>query len=257
MHKLLKGIELMKEQIYTIPINEAMEADTECPLCMLYRKCEEEAVDYALGAAMMEPDFRIESNEKGYCNKHFEMMFKKPNKLSLALVMETHLAENEKHLKEFEKAVEALKDCKKGLFKKSDSKQTISGIAQMLKKREDSCIICDKINYTMGRYISVFADMWRTEPEFRKKVQESKGFCLPHMRMLLEVAEKMPDKDRAEFVVFLYEKQKEELKRISEDVHRFTLKFDYRNKDMEWGTAADAPIRSIEKTAGIIRVDEQ
>lgn len=247
----------MKEQIYTIPINEAMEAETECPLCMLLRKCEEEAVDYALGAAMMEPDFRIESNEKGYCRRHFEMMFKKPNKLSLALVMETHLAENEKKLAEFEKAVEALKDGKKGLFKKSDSKQTASEMAQMLKTREKSCVICDKINYTMGRYISVFADMWRSEPDFRKKAEESKGFCLPHMRMLLEAADKLPEKDRAEFAVFLYEKQKSELARIREDVHRFTLKFDYRNKDMEWGTAADAPLRSIEKTAGTISSEEQ
>lgn len=246
----------MKEQIYTIPINEAMEADTECPLCMLFRKCEEEAVDYSLGAAMMEPDYRIESNEKGYCNKHFEMMFKKPNKLSLALVMETLVAENEKKLAEFDKAIIALKAEKRGFFKKSDSKDTIRELTAMLEKREDSCVICDKINYTMDRYINVFIDMWRTEPEFRKRAEGSKGFCLPHMRMLLQAAERLPDKDRAEFVVFLYEKQKAELARISKDVHKFTLKFDYRNKDMEWGTAADAPLRSIEKTAGAIKTDE-
>lgn len=247
----------MKEQIYTIPINEAMEAETECPLCMLFRKCEEEEVDYVLGAAMMEPDFRIESNKKGYCRRHFEMMFKKTNKLSLALVMETHLAENENQFAEFGKAVEALKDGKQGLFKKNNSKQTASELAQMLKEREGSCVICDKINYTMGRYISVFADMWRTEPEFRKKAEESKGFCLPHTRMLLEVADKLPEKDRTEFVVFLYEKQKSELERIRGDVHKFILKFDYRNKDMEWGTAADAPLRSIEKTVGSISMEEQ
>ncbi len=246
----------MKEQIYTIPINEAVQADTECPFCMLYRKCEDEATEYALGAAMMEPDFRIESNEKGYCNKHFEMMFKKPNKLSLALVMETLLAENEKHIAGFEKAVDALNDKKKSIFKKRDSKQLASEMAAMLKKREESCVICDKINYTMGRYINVFADMWCTESEFRKKVEASKGFCLPHMRMLLEVSEKLSERDRNKFIVFLYEKQKAEIERITEDVHKFTLKFDYRNKDMEWGTAQDAPLRSIEKIAGTVTIDE-
>lgn len=254
--KLLKGIKPMKEQIYTIPINEAVQADTECPFCMLYRKCEDEAVDYVLGAAMMEPDFRIESNEKGYCNKHFEMMLKKPNKLSLALVMETHLAEIEKSLHEFEKAIGALKGEKKGLFKKGNSGQIASEMAAMLKKNEESCIICDKINYTMGRYISVFADMWCTEPEFRKKVEASKGFCLPHMRMLLEASERLSERDRNKFMVFLYEKQKAELARITEDVHKFTLKFDYRNKDMDWGSAADAPLRSIEKVAGAVMADE-
>lgn len=246
----------MKEQIYTIPINEAMDAETECPFCMLLKRCEEEAVDYALGAAMMEPDHRIESNEKGYCNRHFEMMFRRPNKLSLALLMETHIAENEKQLEKFAGAVKTLKTDKKGFFRKSDSKQIAAELAEVLKKREDSCMICDKINHTMSRYISVFADMWRTEQDFAEKVRKSKGFCMPHTRMLLEAADKLPDRDRADFTAFLYEKQTEEFARIKDDIHRFTLKFDYRNKDMEWGGAEDAPRRSIEKTAGFIGTDE-
>ena len=88
----------MREKIYTIPLNEAYETDCECPLCLLEKKIESEAVEYTLGAAMMEPDFRIESNEKGFCNKHYSMLFSKPNKLSLALVLETHLLELSKSL---------------------------------------------------------------------------------------------------------------------------------------------------------------
>ncbi|MBQ7794894.1 MAG: ABC transporter substrate-binding protein [Clostridia bacterium] len=247
----------MKEQIYTIPINEAYETDCECPLCLLEKKCEEEAVDYALGAAMMEPDFRMESNQKGYCGKHFEMLNEKPNKLSLALVMETLVAENITELEKFTKKIDDLKKDKCGLFRKSGSKEIVDELCQMLKKREDSCIICDKINYTMGRYTEVFIDMWRTEPEFRSRVEQSKGFCLVHMRKILEAAEKnLSDKQLKEFAVFLYEKQTAQIKRISEEVHRFTLKFDYRNKDMEWGNAQDAPVRSIEKVAGTIRKSE-
>ena len=45
----------MKEKIYTIPVNEAYEIDCECPLCKLEEQLENEALDYALGAAMMEP----------------------------------------------------------------------------------------------------------------------------------------------------------------------------------------------------------
>ena len=55
----------MKEQIYTIPVNEVYDTDCECPLCELEKKLEKETLDYALGAAMMEPEFRMESNEKG------------------------------------------------------------------------------------------------------------------------------------------------------------------------------------------------
>ena len=72
---------------------------TRSARCVIEKKLEAEAVEYALGAAMMEPDYRIISNEKGYCNKHFSMMFAKPNKLSLALVLETHIDEIIKNLK--------------------------------------------------------------------------------------------------------------------------------------------------------------
>lgn len=83
----------MKEKIYTIPVNEAYDKDCECPLCELERSLENEAVKYSLGAAMMEPDYRTESNEKGYCRRHFDMMFSSPNKLPLALILDTHLDE--------------------------------------------------------------------------------------------------------------------------------------------------------------------
>ena len=51
----------MKEQIYTIPVNEVYDTDCECPLCELEKKLEKETLDYTLGAAMMEPEFRMES----------------------------------------------------------------------------------------------------------------------------------------------------------------------------------------------------
>ncbi|MCI5604120.1 MAG: DUF6062 family protein, partial [Clostridia bacterium] len=60
------------------------------------------------------------------------------------------------------------------------------------------------------------------------------------------------DAKAAQFIAALYKKQKSELARIQDDIHKFTLKFDYRNKDMPWGTAQDAPIRTIEKISGYI-----
>ena len=76
----------MKEKIYTIPLNEAYEKNTPCPFCYLEEKLEKDALDYTLGAAMMEPDFRIESNEKGFCKNHYSMLFSKQNKLSKVII---------------------------------------------------------------------------------------------------------------------------------------------------------------------------
>ena len=69
----------MKEKIYTIPVNEAFSEDCECPLCHLEKKLESDAVDYTLGAAMMEPDYRILSNELGFCRRHCSMLIRKHN----------------------------------------------------------------------------------------------------------------------------------------------------------------------------------
>ena len=41
----------MKEKIYTIPINEAVESDSECPFCLIEKKLEKESIEYTLGAA--------------------------------------------------------------------------------------------------------------------------------------------------------------------------------------------------------------
>ena len=81
----------MKEQIYTIPVNEAYDEDCECPMCLLHSKLEQEALDYTLGSAMMEPDFREYSDKNGYCNHHFSLLFARQNKLPLALILDTHM----------------------------------------------------------------------------------------------------------------------------------------------------------------------
>lgn len=90
----------MKEQIYTIPVSEAFEARSgKCPLCLLREKWEQNELDLILGASMMEPDIRIQTNEKGFCNDHLHKMYARGNRLPLALTLESHLAEVEKGLK--------------------------------------------------------------------------------------------------------------------------------------------------------------
>jgi hypothetical protein len=247
----------MKEKIYTIPVNEAYDTDCECPLCSLEKQLEQEAIDYALGAAMMEPDYRTESNEKGYCNKHYSEMFKRPNKLSLALVLDTHLEEIRKKLQKFEKSAASLEKSSSGLFKKSGAAELSAKMSDTLAKTEDGCMICQKINTTMERYIDVLLYMWTNDEAFKKKFDKSKGICLKHSKMLLDMSTKsLKDAQAAQFIAALYKKQSAELARIQDDIHKFTLKFDYRNKDMPWGTAQDAPIRTIEKISGYIPTEK-
>lgn len=226
----------MKEKIYTIPVNEAFSSDSECAFCYLEELLERDSVEYTLGAAMMEPDFRIESNKKGFCKNHYSMLFSKQNKLSLALILESHLLEL---TNEFETL---LKNPKKN-----------DKCSKWFLKNRCSCVICDRINSTMKRYVEVFFYMWSHDDEFKNKVINSKGFCLNHLETIYNNSFKyLNKKDAVEFLKIIYGKEKGELENIRNDIHKFTLKFDYRNKDMEWGSAIDAPIRTIEKLSGYI-----
>lgn len=248
----------MKEQIYTIPVNEVYDTDCECPMCELEKRLERETLDYTLGAAMMEPDFRENSNTTGFCCHHFSMLFDMPSKLPLALILDTHLEEIRKRLGALQKGAAKLSKEKGGLFKKSGTSEFRASLSKTLSDIDTGCIICEKINYTMQRYADVLLYMWANDEEFKLKFDKSKGLCLKHMKLLTDISEKsLSNSKAAEFLSVLYQKQADELNRIQKDIHKFTLKFDYRNKDMEWGTAQDAPIRTIEKISGFIKNDTE
>lgn len=50
----------MKTEIYTIPIQDAFAEESECPVCRMYQKLEENAINYTIGpgASYMEGDIR-------------------------------------------------------------------------------------------------------------------------------------------------------------------------------------------------------
>ena len=88
--RLIKGV-LMKEKIYTIPVNDAFSSDCECPICSMREKLEMEAVDYTMGPSYMEDDIRAVTDKKGFCQKHIKKIYEQNNRLGYALVMKTHM----------------------------------------------------------------------------------------------------------------------------------------------------------------------
>ncbi len=40
----------MKEKLYTIPLNDALNADDECPFCFVEREIEHDLLDFVLGS---------------------------------------------------------------------------------------------------------------------------------------------------------------------------------------------------------------
>ena len=71
--------------------HEAFDEKQGCPLCRLRQKLENQSLSYIMGAAMMEPDIRIVTNQLGFCREHFHKMLGMGNRLSLALMLDSHL----------------------------------------------------------------------------------------------------------------------------------------------------------------------
>ena len=253
----------MKEKIYTIPVSDAFAEDCECPLCVLEKRLEDESIEYALGASLMEPDKRQETNELGFCKIHFEAMYNKQvNRLGLALMIDTFLQEKNSHFKKiFESKEKALeKDADTNLVKnikgKLSSKQTdtdklIDELVTELDNIDKSCAICSKLERTIDRYIDVIFYLYFKEPDFRETFHSKKGFCLKHLKQLLISTKKYLNKSQtAIFTKNIMGMQLSHLERIEKEVDWFTKKFDYRFNDAPWGNSKDAVIRSIQKIRG-------
>lgn len=251
----------MKERIYTIPITEAFGQDSECPLCLCERKLEADALEYAVGPSMMEPDSRVETNKTGFCQKHFTKLYNlQKNRLALGLVIDTHMCEQNADLERlYRKYADAMeREGSRSLLaasglsgKKTAASKFLEEAIQRLGTLEGSCDVCKRVGNNMEKFTEVTLYLFFKEPDFRQKFEASKGFCLRHVRMLMESAlkELNPGK-QAEFARSLLPMEIRHLKRIRSEVNHFTEMFDYRNKDGDWGNSRDAVPRSIEKLCG-------
>ncbi len=225
----------MAETIYTIPINEVfeagMEADTTqgCPFCALSAKLEADELDLILGASMMEPDVRIQTNKLGFCPDHFGKMLRHGKRLPLALMLESHLGELQGEL------------MKKGVIKSPEK------AAARIRELNSTCYVCTRVNNNYYRMLANAAYMWGQDFEFRKKFAAQPWLCGRHFADLCEVAKKEVGKrlapDLCEAAASLYAAK---LTDLSDEVSRFCRSFDYRYHDEPLGNASTSVERTIE-----------
>ena len=96
----------MKEKLYTIPLNDAMNENDECPFCFLERALFQKTMDFVLGdsSSYMESDMRDKTDKAGFCRAHTKMMFDYGNSLGNGLILQTHLAKVQEELRQQMKA---------------------------------------------------------------------------------------------------------------------------------------------------------
>ena len=239
----------MKYTLDTMPVLDAYREDCECPLCRLRINSEDSYVDSMLGEAYMEPDIRIKTNETGFCTRHFSLMYDRRNRLGLALMTHTHMLEV---ISSLEKLLASGGDAPRGgLLASLRGGASSSGTPQAIRARIGGCVICEQVDGAIERYAYTIAQLVFTNSEFRAMLEKSKGFCLPHLALVLEMADKtLNAKQAAEFKQLVSKIEMENLKRVAGELEWFTLKFDYRNADKPWGNSRDAVERGVNKLMG-------
>lgn len=244
----------MREQIDTIPVNEAFESGDECPFCWLERMSEQKSIRYILGpgASYMEPDVRGMTDRLGFCREHTKKMYDFGNALGNALILQTYMAGL---IEEFDREAEAFEaPPPKKLFGKKQPPED-STLLEKAKKRQETCCLCEKLEYNMRRYYHTFFVLLK-EPEFRAKVESSKGLCMRHFAKLLELAkEDLPNGQRDWFYQTLIPLTRENLVRVKEDLDHFVSMFDYRSAGKDWKNSRDAVSRAMQKLRGLHPAD--
>lgn len=224
----------MREDICTIPISEAFEENDGCAVCRMKRTVEERILDYIMGAAMMEPDIRIETNRLGFCERHLKMMMGRRGRLQLALMLETHTKE--------------LKDAVfKGGLLSSRSKN-----AEKAEERRCSCFVCEKIGWGFERMTETIYRTYEADRDFRSIFDSQDMYCLEHYSMLVRGCGKKMKRYGGEFCDTLEKKAGAYLGELSADLKKYCSMYDYRNSgaDADWGNSKDSIERTFEFLTG-------
>lgn len=216
----------MREDICSIPVNDVFLPKDGCPFCRMRDMLEDRMATYITGAAMMEPDVRVETNRLGFCREHFQQILARGSRLSVALILESLLHET-------------------GSEVFPEGKPQLKKAAAAAASRQENCFVCENIDKNMKHLLSSTLKLWQTDPDFRNLYGEQPLICLPHYGMVLEAAQKLPKKELAVFESETTRIAKRYFTELSGDVTHFCRMFDYRSAGGDWGNSKDAIERAI------------
>lgn len=241
----------MKEKLYTIPLNDAVNEGGECPFCCVERSVEQDLMDFVLGscASYMESDVRETTDKEGFCRTHFKKMFDYGNTLGNGWILKTHYKRTIREMKEQFERFTPGKTSFADRFRKTQAAG--NPIGMWVAEREKSCYICARFAKDYERYMDTFFYLYKNDPAFRDKIRNGNGFCLQHFGDLCSAADtKVADKEKEAFFQEMFALMERNMERVSADVDWLIEKFDYRNKDADWKTSKDAIQRGMQKMKG-------
>ena len=143
----------MKETLYTIPLNDAVSANDECPFCYIEREVEQDLMDFVLGSgsSYMESDVRGETDKAGFCRAHFKKMFDYGNTLGNAWILKTHYMKINRDMKEQFKHFTPGKSSFASRFRKTPEEEKADTVAWETRQLEIMDWLTDDVDWLTGQ----------------------------------------------------------------------------------------------------------
>ena len=212
-------------------LQEFPKRGNECPLCEIREIVEKNVTEQYLNEAVMVKDVRYKVNEKGFCAKHFDMLFEGQSKLGLAL-----------------QCVTRMNVLKEG-FNKPVGYRAAKKQAEKLIAAQNTCVICDTVEEHMERYAKTVAELYFAEEDFRELLGYTKGFCLKDYASLIMNAKYASIKVN-EYVRTLADVQMSNFEAVQSDLQWFCDRHDFRNANKPLEGAKDALPRTRARLYG-------
>ena len=146
----------MKEKLYTIPLNDAVNAGDECPFCYIERNVEQDLMDFVLGscASYMESDVREDTDREGFCRTHMKKMFDYGNTLGNGWILKTYY---KKLLSEMDGEFRHFRPQKQSMGDKLRKIAPKNSVADWVQKKESTCYICDRFQKNTSAIWTLFS----------------------------------------------------------------------------------------------------
>lgn len=227
---------------------DTLKEDSECPLCSLMKKAEEDALSYYSSSAIMTPEVRVETNHFGFCPHHSLLLAERGKPQSVALLMDTYYAENEKVFRSIFSDIQNAK-------KPKDIEKKVALFSSLSQEREGGCLVCTRMADRLYRYLYTLAALYKEDPSFKEAFLASKGLCMHHTLLASEVAkDALQGDDEVEYIKALFSLLEKNLKRVKDDDWWMTQKYKSENLNKPWNGCEDAQKRAVKKLIGEGRV---
>ena len=220
----------MQPNITSIPIEEIFSETEGCAFCRMQRMLENQYVEHITGAAMMAPDVRVQTNQVGFCHRHFSMMINNGPRLSNALLLQTHINE-----------------LRKKVLPKKATDIADKNMLVTIRANAQSCYVCDRIERDMVHLLAIVFKHYSDDPDFRPLYEKQDFLCLNHYALVMgSVSKKVIDKKvLPRFCEVTNHLSKDYMDTLYDDVTHFTTMYDYRNRGGDYKNSKDSIERSV------------